>query len=188
MITKPLYTRDLDWTAEQFSRWEGSAVFLVIVGTALGGLLADRFGKKPVMFVGFGGLMISLLETRKLTSPPSISQQHRDEGRQRNEALICKSDPLSGVEDETFLSLDSSAESDEMIVATLILRTEKRRKAKQDQKKAYPLDPRFKGTIYTCLRVKSTKREGFPLERGRGGRGGSKIAVEALEWGVYREQ
>jgi PAT family beta-lactamase induction signal transducer AmpG len=51
VLTKPLYTQDLDWTAAEYSYWTGAAVFPEL----LGGLLADRFGRRIVITMGFGG-------------------------------------------------------------------------------------------------------------------------------------
>lgn len=55
VLTKPLYTRDLKWTAEEYSYWVGAAVFVELTGALLGGFLADIFGRRIVMTIGFGG-------------------------------------------------------------------------------------------------------------------------------------
>lgn len=61
VVTKPLYTRDLGWSAKDYSQWEGLAVFPMLLGTLLGGFLADRLGKKVIIFGGFlvyGGMTL----------------------------------------------------------------------------------------------------------------------------------
>ena len=55
VLTKPLYTRDLDWTAAEYSYWTGAAVFPELVAALLGGLLADRFGRRFIIIFGLGG-------------------------------------------------------------------------------------------------------------------------------------
>lgn len=55
VLTKPLYTRDLGWTAAEYAYWTGAAVFPELVAALLGGLLADRFGRKFIMILGLGG-------------------------------------------------------------------------------------------------------------------------------------
>jgi len=54
VVTKPLYTRQLGWEAQQLSGWEGYAVFPQLIATIAGGFLADRYGKKLVVLLGFG--------------------------------------------------------------------------------------------------------------------------------------
>lgn len=54
VITKTLYTQQLDWTAEQVSYVSGFAVFTEMVGAFGGGYVADRFGRRKVMVFGFG--------------------------------------------------------------------------------------------------------------------------------------
>ena len=55
VLTKPLYTQDLNWTAAQYSYWTGAAVAPELIAAALGGLLADRFGRRIMITIGFGG-------------------------------------------------------------------------------------------------------------------------------------
>lgn len=58
VLTKPLYTHDsggLGWTAAQYSYWTGAAVVTELLAALLGGLLADRFGRRMVIAMGFGG-------------------------------------------------------------------------------------------------------------------------------------
>jgi PAT family beta-lactamase induction signal transducer AmpG len=66
VLTKPLYTQDLDWTAKEYSYWTGAAVFPELLGAVLGGLLADRFGRRIVITIGFGayGLLAILYGTQ----------------------------------------------------------------------------------------------------------------------------
>jgi len=54
VVTKPLYTRELGWEAQVLSSWEGWAVFPQLIATIAGGFLADRYGKKVVVLLGFG--------------------------------------------------------------------------------------------------------------------------------------
>lgn len=54
VLTKPLYTQNLGWTAKEYSYWTGAAVFPELLGAVLGGLLADRFGRRMVISMGFG--------------------------------------------------------------------------------------------------------------------------------------
>lgn len=53
VITKTLYTQQLDWTAEQVSYVSGLAVFTEMAGAFGGGYVADRFGRRKVMVIGF---------------------------------------------------------------------------------------------------------------------------------------
>ena len=53
--TKPLYTRHLKWTFEEYSYWVSAAVAAELTGAVLGGFLADIFGRRTVMTMGFGG-------------------------------------------------------------------------------------------------------------------------------------
>jgi PAT family beta-lactamase induction signal transducer AmpG len=55
VLTKPLFTRDLDWTAAEYAYWTGAAVFLEIGAAVSGGLLADRFGRRIIIAIGLGG-------------------------------------------------------------------------------------------------------------------------------------
>jgi PAT family beta-lactamase induction signal transducer AmpG len=54
IITKPLYIQQLGWTYVQMSNVSGAAVFTEMIGALLGGFLADRFGRRKVMLIGFG--------------------------------------------------------------------------------------------------------------------------------------
>ena len=55
VLTKPLYTRDLNWTAAEYSYWAGAAVFVELTGALAGGFFADIFGRRIVITIGFGG-------------------------------------------------------------------------------------------------------------------------------------
>ena len=59
VITKPLYTQQLDWSFDKFSLVTGLAVATEMVGALLGGWIADRYGRNKVMYLGIGvyGLM-----------------------------------------------------------------------------------------------------------------------------------
>ena len=54
VITKTLYTQQLDWTFQQFSYVSGIAVFTELAGALCGGYAADRFGRRKVICFGFG--------------------------------------------------------------------------------------------------------------------------------------
>lgn len=54
VITKTLYTQQLDWGFEEFSYVTGFAVLAELCGALAGGYLADTLGRKMVMVVGFG--------------------------------------------------------------------------------------------------------------------------------------
>jgi len=53
VITKPLYTQQLGWDFVQFSNVSGTAVVTEMPAAILGGYLADRFGRRKVMAIGF---------------------------------------------------------------------------------------------------------------------------------------
>ncbi|MBP85426.1 MAG: hypothetical protein CMJ64_01720 [Planctomycetaceae bacterium] len=55
VVTKTLYTQQLDWTFVQVSNFTGLAVFAEMAGAIGGGYLADRFGRRKIMTIGFGG-------------------------------------------------------------------------------------------------------------------------------------
>jgi len=58
VLTKTLYTQKLDprWTDLEFSTVSGLyATGPIIVGAVLGGFLADRFGRRWILTIGFGG-------------------------------------------------------------------------------------------------------------------------------------
>jgi len=54
VITKTLYTQQLGWTFQQFSYVTGIAVVTELAGALGGGYLADRWGRRKVMLIGFG--------------------------------------------------------------------------------------------------------------------------------------
>jgi len=43
------------WTAEEYAKVMGLTTFAVIPATLLGGYLGDRFGRRLILIVGFGG-------------------------------------------------------------------------------------------------------------------------------------
>ena len=55
VITKTLYTQQLDWTYVSISQIAGSAAFSEMAGALLGGYVADKFGRRIVMVLGIGG-------------------------------------------------------------------------------------------------------------------------------------
>ena len=54
VITKTLYTQQLGWEHVEVSRVTGWAAMAEMAGALGGGYLADRFGRRKVMVVGFG--------------------------------------------------------------------------------------------------------------------------------------
>ena len=54
VITKTLYTQELGWSFQQFSYVTGVAVFTELTGALCGGYAADRWGRRKVMWFGFG--------------------------------------------------------------------------------------------------------------------------------------
>ena len=54
VITKTLYTQQLDWTFQQFSYVTGFAVLTELFGALCGGYAADRWGRRKVLCIGFG--------------------------------------------------------------------------------------------------------------------------------------
>ena len=55
VITKTLYTQQLNWTFVEVSNVSGLAVFAEMVGAFGGGYLADRYGRRKIITVGWGG-------------------------------------------------------------------------------------------------------------------------------------
>ena len=55
VITKTLYTQQLDWTFVEVSNVAGLAVLTEMAGAFGGGYLADRYGRRKIMIVGLGG-------------------------------------------------------------------------------------------------------------------------------------
>ena len=55
IITKTLYTQQLDWTFVEVSNVSGLAVLTEMVGAFGGGYLADRYGRRKIMIIGMGG-------------------------------------------------------------------------------------------------------------------------------------
>jgi PAT family beta-lactamase induction signal transducer AmpG len=55
IITKTLYTYELGWDFVRFSHVSAVAVGFELVGALLGGFLADRYSRRMVMVLGFGG-------------------------------------------------------------------------------------------------------------------------------------
>ena len=57
IITKDLYTKKLGWTFVEMSNVAGLyAIFPTLGGALLAGVLANRFGRRSMLVVGFGGL------------------------------------------------------------------------------------------------------------------------------------
>ncbi|MBX3437540.1 MAG: MFS transporter [Planctomycetaceae bacterium] len=54
VISKPLYTQQLGWTYLDFSYVSGLAVSTELGGALAGGYIADRWGRRKVMLLGFG--------------------------------------------------------------------------------------------------------------------------------------
>ena len=55
IITKTLYTQELNWDFVEFSHISAFAVIAELSGALLGGYLADRHSRRLVMALGFGG-------------------------------------------------------------------------------------------------------------------------------------
>ena len=54
VITKTLYVKQLDWTFVEVAKVSGGlGVISELFGALVGGLLADRFGRRVVMTIGF---------------------------------------------------------------------------------------------------------------------------------------
>lgn len=54
VITKTLYTQRLGWSFEDFSYVSGVSVLAELFGALAGGYVADRWGRRKVMLIGFG--------------------------------------------------------------------------------------------------------------------------------------
>ena len=54
VVHKTLYTQQLGWSYVALSQISGYAVFFEMAGALLGGYIADRFGRRKVIVVGFG--------------------------------------------------------------------------------------------------------------------------------------
>ena len=64
IVTKTLYTQQLEpkWTDLDFSTASGLyATGPIILGALLGGFLADRFGRRKILLVGYGGFGLAAL-------------------------------------------------------------------------------------------------------------------------------
>ena len=55
VITKTLYTQQLDWTFVEVSNVSGLAVLTEMIGAFGGGYLADRYGRRRIITAGWGG-------------------------------------------------------------------------------------------------------------------------------------
>jgi len=55
VLTKPLWTQELGLPQETYSLQAGKAVWLELGGAIFGGYIADKFGRRLVMSIGFGG-------------------------------------------------------------------------------------------------------------------------------------
>jgi len=62
VVTNNLYTQNLGWTDVEFSTVSGAYTLApILVGTILGGYLADRFGRRLILCLGYGGYAVSAL-------------------------------------------------------------------------------------------------------------------------------
>ena len=64
IVMKTLYMQQLDpvWTDKEFSTATGLyATVGIVLGAALGGFLADRFGRRLILTVGYGGYALTTM-------------------------------------------------------------------------------------------------------------------------------
>jgi PAT family beta-lactamase induction signal transducer AmpG len=60
VVIKTLYMQQLNWEHTEFSKVTGLyAVFPIIAGSVLGGYLGDRYGRRIILSVGFGGYALA---------------------------------------------------------------------------------------------------------------------------------
>ena len=60
IVMKTLYMQQLDWSHTEFSTATGLyAVFPIIVGSVMGGYLGDKYGRRLILTVGFGGYALA---------------------------------------------------------------------------------------------------------------------------------
>jgi MFS family permease len=53
------YNQTLGWASDTYSQVAGGpAAVLEFIGALLGGILADRFGRRKIMFLGWGGFSV----------------------------------------------------------------------------------------------------------------------------------
>lgn len=98
IVTKTLYTQQLDWDDVEFSAVAGFwATGPIILGAVGGGYLADRFGRRLILAIGFGGFGLAAIVF-------ALGHGYWDD-RTFATSYIIVSDSLNAVASVGFLSL-----------------------------------------------------------------------------------